>query len=152
MIYYICPMSVMLVHFCLLPHKPIKREKSCDYFNTCNVKKKNNTGKTQHLFRLKNSWQTANSYCPSLGSSLQRWRLTCRRFIRNCSWCQYLWKEKEESRNTQKEKLGCSVASVKASANPKESSEKRLVLWNRPDLEWIGGPYLRSARSGLPRK
>lgn len=48
----------------------------------------------------------------SLGNKLQR------RFIREFSWDQHLWKEGKEAGNGQKEKLGSDAVSPKVSANP----------------------------------
>lgn len=60
---------------------------------------------------------------------LEYWRV-----IRECSWDQLLWKEKEISRIGLREKLSCNVISVKACVNP-----SGFWSWDGPsELSWEG--------------
>lgn len=55
-----------------------------------------------------------------------RWRLTCRRFIRECSWDPHL--RREGSRTGLRKEVSSEVISREASANTNKSSEAAVIL------------------------
>ena len=64
------------------------------------------------------------------------------RFIRACSWDQYMWKRREGSRIGQKEKSGYNKVSVETSANPMEILR---LGWPIRSGKWLSAfPHLHS--------